>query len=215
MFNKIIPYLLIVTLVFGAFWYSTKQRNFQDLIDNNDLSDTPARIAQDEYISDAIWARCHTDQDWYEEKLKYDLNQCNNDNGCITQVKNELAGVQGQQFIYDCVESTYSNEGMVEEAVKGYSEQTQISIYVQQAKKLSDENLVSEIKQGLIKLVNEKYETNLALQMSADLREYQTRGLIDIKIDELESSMLSKYGPCWGIPAGQCREQFSLGPGLF
>jgi hypothetical protein len=206
MLKKSIPYLLIATLVFGAFWYSTKQRNTRDLMDNSDLSDTRERIAHDEYVSDAIWASCHSNQDWYERKLKYQIDECEGENQCIKEANDEFAGIHGQQFILACVESTYLNDKMTKEVVKGYDEQTQLLGYAQQAKKLSDENLVSELKQGLMKLVNEKYETNLALQMSADLQEYEMRKIKDTRVDDLASSMLSKYSPCWGIPTGQCRE---------
>ena len=118
----------------------------------------------------------------------------------------QFATTGSDDFVSTCIQAIVMNDEMSTEIIKGYAQQTQLSVYVQQSKSLSDTKLMLELKQGLTNLNTGNYDINFGLQMSADVGEYYQRNFTDPTINDLIDSMLDKYGPCWGIPSGQCVE---------
>lgn len=75
-----------------------------------------------------------------------------------------------------------------------------------QLERMSDVQLREELKKSLANLLA-AYDEKLGLQTSAYLREFEYgRKLNDPEIQSEVDAMLKKYGPCWGIPGGQCAE---------
>ncbi len=165
---------------------------------------TEAPQTQQEYESMVV-DNCLAAQQDYKNQYIDAVIKCNKDKMCIKNTKNLGAGAD---FISTCVQATVLNDEMSTEIMKGYAQQTELSAYSQQAKTLSDVNLALKLKEGLTALVKVKgsYDINLGLQMNAYMTEYYTRDFTDSQITDLANSVLDKVGPCWGIPAGQCRE---------
>ncbi|MFA5991784.1 MAG: hypothetical protein WC794_06090 [Candidatus Doudnabacteria bacterium] len=80
-----------------------------------------------------------------------------------------------------------------------------ISDFQKDAKSQSSEKLKQEILTNVKKLMN-KYEVVMGYKMSSYIWEYQKRNPNDSEINMAVGSMFNKYGPCWGIPDGQCKE---------
>jgi hypothetical protein len=80
-----------------------------------------------------------------------------------------------------------------------------ISRYIKFAKTLTDKDLV---KQLLIdgKVLEDRYRDDLAFKYNAYEREAYNRKLVDNSFEAIHDKLLAKYGPCFGIPDGQCRE---------
>lgn len=72
--------------------------------------------------------------------------------------------------------------------------------------KISGDDLKKEIISGVNLLLANGYETNLGLKISEYAKEYNKRGEVDLVVDSALNNMLEKFGPCWGIPTGECRE---------
>lgn len=58
------------------------------------------------------------------------------------------------------------------------------------------------------KQLEKEYDTKIGLQVSAFLAEYEKRvpNNADADLLNIQDLLFNKYGPCWGIPAGECRE---------
>ncbi len=77
--------------------------------------------------------------------------------------------------------------------------------------KLARAKSVADLKQSILggsKLLVQKYDTDLGYHVSADLREYLVVRTIvgDQAVEAASDSLVNLYGPCWGIPDGECRE---------
>ena len=87
-----------------------------------------------------------------------------------------------------------------------FAEQELQAIYAEKAKSLSDVELRAELTSDLHSLLSINLDAELALQTAMYYAEFGRRHLMDAGIEDRIASMLTKYGPCWGIPAGQCKE---------
>ncbi len=103
------------------------------------------------------------------------------------------------------VTATDSMEIVFQSPVRIIRLQKSVSDFQREAKKLSSEKLKQEISSGVNKLLN-KYEVVMSYKMSAYIWEYQKRKPNDAEMALITDSLLNKYGPCWGIPEGQCKE---------
>lgn len=67
-----------------------------------------------------------------------------------------------------------------------------------------------ELKQNIFSkselLLNGEYNDKLGLELTDYVTEYEKRVTNDIDVEKVLESMTIKYGPCWGIPEGECRE---------
>jgi hypothetical protein len=187
---------LVIIFLFGAVVYITTQ-NHKVSTPISDTSKIPQ--SQEEYENKVV-SDCLVEQKEYEKQYNQKIDQCKKPD-CI------MVSPDSKDFIPSCVHTSILNDEMSEElSIRGFAEQTQYSVYVKQSGSLSDSEVISQLTKGLTTLNTGNYETNLGLQMSADIREYQIRKLKDPAINELQDSVLTKFGPCWGIPEGQCKE---------
>jgi hypothetical protein len=97
------------------------------------------------------------------------------------------------------------NDELATGSLKVFAEEEQIAVDRQEALHMSDAELISEITSGL-KTLSQRYSIELGLQTSADLGVYANRRVCDPTVDALQQSVTQKWGPCWGIPEGQCKE---------
>ena len=97
------------------------------------------------------------------------------------------------------------NDELATGSLKVFAEEEQIAVDRQEALHMSDAELISEITSGL-KTLSQRYSIELGLQTSADLGVYANRRVCDPTVDALQQSVTQKWGPCWGIPEGQCNE---------
>jgi hypothetical protein len=87
-----------------------------------------------------------------------------------------------------------------------YAQQTLYTISQEQAKNFSDNELKEKIVQRRDILLNNTYDWKMGIEMGAYLHESWGRGTNLQENREIESQLFDKWGPCWGIPEGQCRE---------
>ncbi len=194
---------IFIILIFGAITYIfTQSYKISEPVANALYE--PQNQAEYEAM---VPSNCLTVNEDYKKQYTDAVNKCNNNMYCLQQAKKEFAVIGNEKFITSCVQATVLNDEMSTEIIRGYAEQTQLSVYIQQAKSLTNEKLISELIKGLTDLNTKEYNvTNLDLQMNAYFREYEQRMLNNSLIEELFDSLLNKLGPCWGIPSGQCRE---------
>ncbi|MEI8059534.1 MAG: hypothetical protein WCG60_00520 [bacterium] len=69
---------------------------------------------------------------------------------------------------------------------------------------------VTELKQkilsGIKQLLDNGYDEQLGLKVTNYIREYEKIVPDDNDIESALNAMTDKFGPCWGIPEGECRE---------
>jgi hypothetical protein len=105
-----------------------------------------------------------------------------------------------------CAYGAILNDIMATGSIAMYAAQELIAIDTENANEMSDGDLKNEILSDL-KLLNTSFDREAALQITADLSVFEDkRHLKDASIDAFVNGMLIKYGPCWGIPQGQCQE---------
>jgi hypothetical protein len=96
------------------------------------------------------------------------------------------------------------NDEMATGSIRMYAQQGQLALDERQATGMSTEELKSDLVSGL---TSKQLDTELSIKMSAYYTEFKYhRHANDSRIDSLIDSAIKKYGPCWGIPVGQCKE---------
>jgi len=103
-----------------------------------------------------------------------------------------------------CAYSMILNGEMATGTTRMFAEQELQAIDTKEAKSMSDTDLRNEIDIALRPPVN--MGTEQSLKIATYVNELKLRGYHDPIVDGLIDDIVQKYGPCWGIPQGQCKE---------
>jgi hypothetical protein len=103
-----------------------------------------------------------------------------------------------------CSYALILNGEMATGATRMFAEQELQAIYTQQAKDMLDTDLSNQIDLALRPPAD--MDTEQSLKIAAYINELNLRNYHDPIVDGLIDTVVQKYGPCWGIPEGQCRE---------
>jgi hypothetical protein len=103
-----------------------------------------------------------------------------------------------------CSYALILNGEMATGTTRMFAEQEQQAVYAQQAKGMLDTELRNEI--DLAPRPPADMDAEQSLKIAAYVNELKLRGYHDPIVNGLVDIVVQKYGPCWGIPEGQCRE---------
>lgn len=158
-------------------------------------------VTQESYESSVVAGCKKMQEEQTSDYLKF--KACNGDTKCTGGVT-IMTDPRTKDSLSSCITTWILNDEMNDD-VKSFAQQTMLSNFIKQSKVLSNSELESKLNEGLTTLLSQ-YDTNTGLWVSANYREYENRNLSSTTIDQMRDSVLTKYGPCWGIPEGQCRE---------
>ncbi len=73
---------------------------------------------------------------------------------------------------------------------------------------MSDDELIKAIQAAELQLTGNlvNADTDLAFKITAYEAEYESRRLNEPSIEKMHIFIINNYGPCFGIPEGQCTE---------
>lgn len=77
---------------------------------------------------------------------------------------------------------------------------------LKESKSMETATLKHSILQAVAALKKSSTDEPLKLQTALYLTEYVSRVPHDQDIDALSEDLVILFGPCWGVPEGQCRE---------
>lgn len=131
------------------------------------------------------------------------LRQSENGSACPEGAK--CVSATPDNFYKECLVVTMMNDMLATSSIRTLAQLEYLAVYSNKARYLSDKEIVAELK-TLFKFGLANFDKNSTFQSAAYLNEYHLRKLNDSEIEKNFKLMLVKYGPCWGIPDGQCRE---------
>lgn len=124
---------------------------------------------------------------------------------CI-DVASESKNANNKDFVSACLYAAVMNDAISTDFdTKLYAQQTLSAVYDKKAGNFSDSQLISELSEDLRFLLG-NYDMELGLKVGAFGQEVSRRKITNAEIERLRTEMLAKYGVCWGIPEGECRE---------
>lgn len=87
---------------------------------------------------------------------------------------------------------------------------TEYQYKIQKTYKADAENTPTPVLKSAInndfELLNKRYGVIAGIRMRGCITEYKERVPNDADIQNIEDTLFNKYGPCWGVPEGQCQE---------
>jgi len=109
-----------------------------------------------------------------------------------------------KQHFSTCAYTLLLNDEMAGGDLQIYAEQEQRALDQRDARAMPNAELRSQLLSGLS---SNQLDTQLGIEMLAYYTDFKHhRKINDPEIDSLVVSAVKRYGPCWGIPVGQCRE---------